>query len=344
MTRGARIASLDGLRGLAAAAVVVSHVDSVIPSIHTGLSAELGANAVALFFTLSGFLMTVLYAFQPFDRTRVSAFLVSRFARIYPAYLASVLLIILLSNMPGPDFVMPIDGATAIARHVAMIGSSGVFWSIPPEIQFYCVFPVIWLCIAFPQRYRWLSLLLFGAVAGLAIAGFPGPGILLFSKVHFFMAGVLAGIAHHRWPHGACLRHGLGALVLLAGLLSYQTIFPEWNSWSWGLSTAVVSFLIVSGVAREHPVSAAVLANAPLRFLGKISFSLYLFHVPALFLTEFALHDLLPPGVILGLGIVTAIALSSLTNRFIEDAGRIAIISWWKNRSVARPDEVSGSA
>lgn len=342
MRHGERIASLDGLRGLAAAVVVISHVNMVIPAIHTGISPEIGSNAVAVFFALSGFLMTVLYASQPIDRVRVSAFLVSRFARIYPAYLASVLLVILLSALPGPDFVMPIDGATAIARHIAMLGSSGVFWSIPPEIQFYCVFPVIWLCIAHPKRYRWLTLLLLGAVAGLAMAGFPGPGILLFSKVHFFLAGVLAAQVHRRWPCDGTLWHGLCALALLAGLFSYQTFFPQLNSWSWGTTTAVVSGLIVSCVAREHPMSAAVLGNPPLRFLGKISFSLYLFHVPALFLTETTLRDLLPPGLVVCLGINLAIALSALTNRYIEEAARIRIIGWWKNRSAARLAEISG--
>ena len=293
------IASLDGLRGLAASAVVISHITEIYPAFPMPVAHEIGGNAVALFFALSGFLMTVLYASRPFDLHEVSSFIVNRFARIYPVYLAAVLFVTVLSFIPAVGYYQPITNPTQIFRHVAMMGSTGVFWSIPPEIQFYLAFPLIWMCMSQPARFQTVILLLLGMLALLALTGFPGPGILLLSKLHFFLAGVVAGHFHRQSTHGAPgAVHGALALGLTVMLLCYQTLFPQFVSATWGLPTALAVMLIMLTTAREHRLSAAVFASRPLRFLGDISFSVYLFHVPVMFLVGEALGPMLPLAVV----------------------------------------------
>ncbi len=195
MSRPDYIPSLDGLRGIAALLVVQAHIGLIFPGIAQHL-VSMGSEAVGLFFALSGFLMAHLYGSRPVTRENVLDFLVSRFARIYPVYLVAVLLVAILSSIQDLDFVQPITGGTDFVRHVLLLGSSGVFWSIPPEIQFYLLFPILWLCLSRPNRYR-------GLIAGFAavvvvdgLLALPGPGILLVSKLPYFLFGALAGALH----------------------------------------------------------------------------------------------------------------------------------------------------
>lgn len=98
MSRPDYIPSLDGLRGIAALLVVQAHIGLVFP--YTALHfITMGSEAVGLFFALSGFLMAHLYGSRPVTREAVLDFLVSRFARIYPVYLAAVLLVATLSGV-----------------------------------------------------------------------------------------------------------------------------------------------------------------------------------------------------------------------------------------------------
>jgi len=68
------IASLDGLRGMAAAAVAFSHPHQIFPSLAPFMITGVGGRAVAIFFALSGFLMAYLYGDRPISRKAVADF------------------------------------------------------------------------------------------------------------------------------------------------------------------------------------------------------------------------------------------------------------------------------
>ena len=76
------IASLDGLRGITALAVVMAHVYLVFPALGPLPLPDIGSGAVAIFFAISGFLMAYLYGDRPFSRKNAADFLVNRFARM----------------------------------------------------------------------------------------------------------------------------------------------------------------------------------------------------------------------------------------------------------------------
>ena len=141
MSRDLRIASLDGLRGIAASAVVYAHIEFFYPSSNPWIKLDTGDEAVAIFFSLSGFLMALLYGDRRMDAAN---YLVHRFARIYPVYLVSVLFVTALTAIYGSGYIYPIEGLEQFIRHLMLAGSTGVFWSIPPEIQFYLFFLLIY--------------------------------------------------------------------------------------------------------------------------------------------------------------------------------------------------------
>lgn len=331
MGRPDHIASLDGLRGLAAALVVMAHVGLVFPSLADLHLPIMGSEAVGLFFALSGFLMAYLYGAQPVTRASVLDFLVSRFARIYPVYLAAVILVLILSTTPGLDYIQPIHGMGDFVRHVALLGSSGVFWSVPPEIQFYVFFPMLWLCLGQPHRFPGLIAILMALVAVDGLLGLPGPGILLLSKLPYFLFGTIAGRLHAIWgPVSRSRLVGVLALLLPVLFMSYRTILPAVDPDFWGMHSAFAAAVIVALVAWQSPLSAKVFASPPLRFLGAISFSLYLFHVPAMFLARHTLGGLLPEPVVIPLTFLIAVLAAWFLHVTIELPSRQWLVGFWR--------------
>ncbi|WP_064684687.1 acyltransferase family protein [Rhizobium bangladeshense] len=345
MNRPDYIPSLDGLRGIAALLVVQAHIGLVFPSTAERLT-TMGSEAVGLFFALSGFLMAHLYGSRPVTRENVLDFLVSRFARIYPVYLVAVLLVAMLSGMQGLNFVQPITGGTDFVRHVLLLGSSGVFWSIPPEIQFYLLFPILWLCLARPNRHG-------GLIAGFAavvvvdgLLELPGPGILLVSKLPYFLFGALAGALHafsNRWRPSAFT--GILTLLLLVAFFMYRHVLPNFSPEFWGLQSAAAAAVIVALVAWQPPIAAHVLAAAPVRFFGTISFSLYLFHVPIMFLVHRTFETLLPEPALIAAALFVAVGGAWFLHETIEVPSRRLLVTLWqrhRSRLVSRQTPAEG--
>ncbi|MGO4135690.1 acyltransferase family protein [Rhizobium brockwellii] len=330
MSRPDYIPSLDGLRGVAALLVVGAHIGLIFP-ITAPHFVTMGDEAVGLFFALSGFLMAHLHGSRPVTRDNVLDFLVSRFARIYPVYLMAVVLVAILSSMQSLDFVQPIVSGTDFVRHIFLLGSSGVFWSIPPEIQFYLLFPVLWLCLAQPHRYSGMIVGLTVVVVVDGLVELPGPGILLVSKLPYFLFGALAGMMHSYWNSWIpSALTGISTLFLLAVFFAYRHILPGFSPEFWGLQSAVAAAVIVGLVARQPPIAARVLAAAPVRFFGKISFSLYLFHVPILFLARLAFDALMPEPALIVVTLCVAVVGAWFIHETVEVPGRRLLVMIWQ--------------
>lgn len=331
MSRPDYIPSLDGLRGVAALLVVEAHIGFIFPITAPHL-VTLGDEAVGLFFALSGFLMAHLYGSRPVTRENVLDFLVSRFARIYPVYLAAVVFVAMLSIMQNLDFVQPIVGVTDFVRHVFLLGSSGVFWSIPPEIQFYLLFPVLWLCLAQPHRYSGVIVGLTVVVIVDGLVELPGPGIMLVSKLPYFLFGAIAGMMHSHWNRwNPSALTGILTLFLLAVFFTYRHVSSGFTPEFWSLQSAVAAAVIVGLVARQPPIAAHVLAAAPVRFLGKISFSLYLFHVPIMFLTRLTFDALMPEPALIVVTLFVAAIGAWFIHETIEVPGRRRLVQLWQD-------------
>jgi peptidoglycan/LPS O-acetylase OafA/YrhL len=335
MLRDRRIPSLDGLRGLAASAVIYAHIEFFYPTTNHWLTLDTGNAAVAIFFSLSGFLMAVLYGDRKFDATD---YLVHRFARIYPVYIVSVLVVIALSAIFRGAYLYPIEGSVQIARHIAMIGSTGVYWSIPPEIQFYLFFLLIWLWFLDPRKFQWVAVLSAAFLVVAGYFGFAGPGILLTSKLPYFLFGTLAGrmFAKQTHPLAGNALVGIVTLGLIVFFFLSPGFFPETLPF-WGLTSALTGAVIVYLAACGSSVSDFVLASRPLRFVGKISFSLYLFHLPVIFLGMHFLNGHMLPEVALAISIAISYLVAWLSYLVIEDPARRLLTDAWRTRKQRLP-------
>ena len=328
MAQDFRIGSLDGLRGIAASAVVYAHINFFYPSSNAWINLPTGDEAVAIFFSLSGFLMALLYGNRP---VAAGDYLVHRFARIYPVYLVAVLFVAALSAIYGAEYIHPITGTTELLRHVLLLGSTGVFWSIPPEIQFYIFFLLVWLWFSDPKKYQIVAVATAAFLIVDAYFDFPGPGILLTSKLPYFLFGALAGRFYSQQknhPDGDAT--GIAVLALLVFFVVSRGFWPLKTSF-WGISSALTGTVIVYLAACGNRISAAVLASKPLAFVGKISFSLYLFHLPIMFLGMHVFH-FLPVETALALSIALAYLVAWASYTVIEDPSRRFLTGLWRNR------------
>jgi peptidoglycan/LPS O-acetylase OafA/YrhL len=300
-------AQLDGLRGLAALAVVLSHSISICNTL------DFGPAGVRLFFVLSGFLITgiLLRARAEAEERGVpvgsvlGAFYVRRSLRIFPVYYVVVLLATALS-LPGlretfwPN-VTYTNNLYLAWRGEHVPGAVNHLWTLAVEEQFYLIWPfvVLWL----PARYLvpvLLAMVAIGPASRAVLASFE-PGDDVASKVltcccldSLGLGALLAAsgvgrpssVAHlpqrttgYASPTRLALWLGL-ALMALALTLSITQQAVVVRRTIKALAFSLVSLWLVAQAVRgfRGPVG-ALLASRPLVYLGSISYGLYLIHV-----------------------------------------------------------------
>lgn len=308
--------NLDGIRALACILVVLSHMPWPLTFV------TLGETGVGVFFVLSGFLMSHLYAGAHWDWQAVSRYGIARFARIAPIYWLVITVCILISYTdPDADFMLRIEGVNAIARHYLFGGNVLIFWSIPLEVQYYIFFLLVWWAMAQRTRRVYALPLLALLCAALLVTHSLWGGLMLPHKLHFFLAGSLAGLLPRPvWKAGAESRvlSGLqiGAALLLALPLWQYASKPDFyaaSALALSLATSVYLLSLPSGWTR------LVFATPWVRKIGQASFSIYLmhvlvFHYGALWLgLQHTVYELLwlPLGV-------AGVALPMLVSHFVE--------------------------
>jgi peptidoglycan/LPS O-acetylase OafA/YrhL len=305
------IRSLTGVRGIAAAWVLLYHIQSTAGTSGPSWLEDLpilrdGWRGVDLFFILSGFILMYVHGrdFLTIRREELFRFAQPRFFRIYPLS-TTVLLLIAGLVLSDPAFVAWYRGVhnaedfTAGAFVKTLLLSTRWFlpgrgewnepvWSLSVEILGYAAFPILACLLGWRQSLWGTMAVAFVSLGSLTVALFilhkiNGSPIGGFSVIR--MAGCfVAGVALCR---------------------AWRLITPiprRWPSWVASLSTfcIVLSCIIPhAGVLALFSLGGAVFALAfqqgpvdrflsskPLLFLGKISFPLYLIHdVPLVWLT-----------------------------------------------------------
>ena len=341
---------LEGFRGIAILLVLLCHAR--LPG------AEAGFIGVDVFFVLSGFLITGLLVdeSQRTGRIRLGAFYGRRARRILPAavvVLGSTLLAAQLVLSPL-DLPRVADDAFAASLSVANVrfaldatnyfapdAASPVlhFWSLGVEEQFYLLWPVLLLLAARTRRPRLAMTLL---IAVLLVGSFllsvvttvtngPWAYYLLPTRAWQLAAGGLLALAMPWFGRASrpfsALIGWLGLALLVAGLVVIGPM-TEYPGLAALLPTLGAAGIIASGGRAGSP-GRILLATPPLRWLGRISYSLYLWHWPILVLAPVALglgaSEFGPAegDLALRLGLVlVAVVLAAFTWRLVEEPFR----------------------
>ena len=337
---------LDGLRGIAIFLVMLTHTN-VLPNGYVG---------VDLFFALSGFLITTLL-YEEWDRSggiSLKRFYGRRARRLLPALglLIAVALLVDLACYPmtGWPFgwkalasFLFVNNWLAATGHANDLGSLNPTWSLAQEEQFYLVWPLVLLVMlrhrVRPQLVAAVLLVAIGLLMVAAPSG-TGPEYSIYYSPAARAAELLFGCL------GAVIwRHRLLAVpqwfkrrlpVQTAALLSQR---PLWRTvsalvlaylfvmllFNYQLSTEQIYLsacllavpLIVNLVGTPDSLLARAIACPPLRFLGRISYALYLFHL----LTRNVVYHYMPGGPLYLTAVLTisvSIALAAASWKILE--------------------------
>lgn len=322
-----RLDSLTGLRWVAALAVFFAHLDYLAPSLVT--VTWIGACGVALFFVLSGFVLA--WSAPAVDTAR--SFYRRRFARIYPLYVVSLVLALVVHEAWG-------DGTraapTVLLAVVLMVqgwfpGVPSVFygvstpaWSLSHEVFFYAVFPISRRVPAREARW-WLRLCLaaiawpFFVAAALAVAGRlqvgdPWAELLLRSPVGTlpcFVVGVaLARAMRLGWRPAGSVRGATAAvLASVAVMTTCVAAVGQLPAVQWYLlfpvTTPAFALLIAALAASDVEGRRTPLRSRRMLALGEWSYAFYLVHLSAIDVVRGVFGDGWSPA-----GTVAAIALA----------------------------------
>lgn len=353
-----RLAALTSTRFFAALGIVLFHMWAM-----KGLTkapawlqhfVSTGYVSVSFFFVLSGFVLVYTYSARPLDQR---AFWRARMARLYPAYLFSLVLcapffFIGIQQVEAPEFAWFADHLWETAALVlamaqawvpqAALGWNGVAWAVSVEIFFYIVFPLL-LPRFMRTSSRRLALVSAGSwLAALAAAAAYvvwSPDGVVATAAHFDRTWLnalkfnpivrlpefLMGMACGCWFLRRELKPGLASALILGGMatvlavamFSHHIPYPVLHT---GLLAPAFA-AIICGVA-QAPRWISMLEWKWLVILGESSYCLFLLHALVVGMFLFPDPEQLASPARLALAAVTAIALGLLAWRFVEQPAR----------------------
>jgi peptidoglycan/LPS O-acetylase OafA/YrhL len=296
-----------------------------------------GRIPVVFFFVLSGFVLTrgLLHEAEP-----VSAwiFAARRAIRLClpaaGALLASAVLYACFASGSWPDEAPGFRDAgwivtpnlPGLLRQALLIGGDTDFyldrplWSLVHELRLSFLLPIVVLTPRFRGVAGSVALILCALVIyGTSVAGHPeiendimlGPSFAtsVWATVYFvlpFAVGAAMSLGH--WD---CWRPAPEhrAIALIAGIL----LLCSNNDWA-----SITASVLLILTARQPGGFQTFLRRPALVWLGRVSFSLYLIHLPVLLALANALHEALPPVVVACLALVLSLPAAWLMHRLIE--------------------------
>lgn len=285
------IRKLNTLRALAALIVFFTHFSDITHWLNGSLGGGSGAYGVMLFFLLSGFLMSLLYLDTKFSRANIKRYLLARAGRILPLYLVIVFSSYLLTQN-NYDILYNITGLNSLIGHLLFMHGESVLWTIPPEIQFYIIFVAFWFLAGDRKGYIYLLIVVF--MMSWYLADFPrlfgeieSVHYNLFSTLRtfpYFFIGVIFGLHYKSFKVPSYMKSNWFILALCLIPLLYPDFSPVnegdkkrmWLSYEVLFVMSTIFFCVVFLV----PSNNILLANKIGDFLGKVSYSFYLLHMP----------------------------------------------------------------
>lgn len=259
-----------------------------------------GKYGVYLFFVLSAYLLdrqiTMAFVRKKSSKRYWMNYFLRRFLRIYPLFIISLLVHGLLT-MYGYKTV--IDHAMDIPKHIFLMAGEYIFWSIPVEFKYYFISPLIlW---GFQRWFKWDLLKVLASLAGLILFSivieilFELPDIVTLRFFPIFLMGTLLAVFEviqgnsflQKTPKLFLDLSGLLAFIIIIISVPYytQSIFGwtiDFDNASYFLPWGILWSIILVSAKYGQGIMKRFFELRFLRFIGTISFSLYLFHIPVL--------------------------------------------------------------
>ncbi len=322
---------LDALRGLAAFLVVVQHgAEMLLPRLVGRSPLNLGETGVVLFFLLSGVVIP-----PSIGRSRsLGRFWVKRLCRLLPAYWASLagcLTLVAMGLFPPPFIAMrhPAAGAlinlTMVQSFFGVPSAIGVYWTLPIELLFY----VLCSALSVTRLLRRPVLCLLAGTALLLAAELAAAarhGSVPAGRVGLLLSAMF-GMVALRWLVGELPTRTLAVVAaLMAGVVtlglwlrfdrfpvahevaapSARVVVPSWF-------LAYLLFFAAAAV-RSREIPRALL------WLGRTSYSVYLWHLPVLVAAQH-LPGHLPGSLLLGPALLVTGVVAHLSYSLVELPG-----------------------
>ncbi|HEY0306938.1 MAG TPA: acyltransferase [Acidobacteriaceae bacterium] len=306
---------LDGLRGIAILAVLLTHSVTVMHLLPDTILGRLlnhifvpGWAGVDLFFVLSGFLITGILLRTRQSPNYYKSFYMRRFLRIFPLYYAVITILLLVGCVPllkpfiHLHTLLPVSAIDKSSYYLYLQNWpipnciipawTGAYWSLAVEEQFYLVWPFLVLALRPRTLLR------------LCISGFFVALVLRILWMHYFpesfaamrmtptrMDGLLVGAAcallmterksalPMSWIRAALLSGGVIILFIAVWTHGHELIATS----TWMQTIGVTGFALLGGgllaLSQHHPpMLQRVLTLRPLRSFGKYSYGIYMYH------------------------------------------------------------------
>ena len=361
--RTGQIRSHTGIRGIAALLVVAYHVQLgpfyKLPFETATALFRRSYLMVDLFFILSGFIISYVYTAEraskmPWDETK--SFLMTRFARIYPLHVFSLLYLTLFTI--GSNLLLAFAGRDYLRFEPRAVGDwlaqmlllnawiphrfdwNIPSWSISAEAFAYLLFPLLVAAHVRSRRASEVAIFAFSLVFYCYVAATSGNldivvGLAPLRCLAGFALGML--LYFHRSivrdaSDGLLSSIQLGAVCWAVLALAFRVSDP----------IVIPAFaLIVLATWPDRGIVASMLSRRVPQWLGDISYSVYLFHVPIGATLWFLWSHIEPrlgltPPVsrIIWLALIFSVVLgvSTLTYKYVELPARRALLRWWGRR------------
>jgi peptidoglycan/LPS O-acetylase OafA/YrhL len=267
------VSSLDLLRGLAAVAVAFFHFthgnpDFLSPDNSLFIIGRYGFLGVEVFFVISGFVIPYSMYVGRYKMASFGKFMVKRVVRIEPPYLISIILVLALNYLStlspyyrGEGFHVDMTG---LLLHLGYLNAffnyqwiNDVYWTLAIEFQYYLIIAMLFpLLISKNKNLSYIVLILI-TLSGI----FVNVHSLFFNYAHLFVVGMLLFL----FRIGYLNKNEFGTMLLIVLMLIFIKFDKRY------LIAALLPYFFIMYFDISNKVS---------KFLGNISYSLYLVHIP----------------------------------------------------------------
>ncbi len=335
--------ALDGLRGLAVLLVALAHCSNPNTDIHLASwlnFKSMGQSGVFLFFILSSYLLDRQIAIAMMSKNDGIRYWLNyflrRFLRIFPLFFFSLLLNASLRSI-NFRYTLPIEFSDIIP-HLLLLEAKGIYWSIPVEFKYYFISPLLMLVIKlltnWRMKYVMICSIFFISVFTYLTMQYEFDKISVFKFIPVFLVGSFVSIfelikreslkhfalKYYKWIDLFGMICFI-LILLLTGVYYYDLVFDNRglfkifrNQYIW--QSLLYSIILLAAKFGNGFVEKA-LCFKPLRYIGVVSFSFYLFHMPILRFFK-TLKGSMPDPILILLFILATCAFSSITFLLIE--------------------------